>query len=121
MKKILYLIALLLVITSCNDDFLDRKPLDKMSEEDIFNDEDLLTAYVNGCYTAFPNGYNFIMLSSVTDETCNRHGGTTCLPISRGELNPDNVTNDDWGWFKGLNYWTTAYQYIRDINVFFEK
>lgn len=112
---------MLFVSSGCNDNFLDRKPQDKISEEDVFNNDDLLTAYVNACYNSIPNGYDFIMLSSVTDETYCRHGGTTCLVISRGELNPDNVTNDDWGWFTGLNYWSKAYQYIRDINVFFEK
>ena len=111
---------MLFVSTGCSDSFLDRKPQDKISEEDVFNNDDLLTAYVNACYNSIPSGYDFIMLSSVTDETYCRHGGTTCLVISRGELNPDNVTNDDWGWFTGLNYWSKAYQYIRDINVFFE-
>ncbi|RHR37292.1 RagB/SusD family nutrient uptake outer membrane protein [Parabacteroides sp. AF18-52] len=122
-KNIIFIISIfmLFVSTGCSDSFLDRKPQDKISEEDVFNNDDLLTAYVNACYNSIPSGYDFIMLSSVTDETYCRHGGTTCLVISRGELNPDNVTNDDWGWFTGLNYWSKAYQYIRDINVFFEK
>lgn len=122
-KNIIFFISIFILFVSsgCNDNFLDRKPQDKISEEDVFNNDDLLTAYVNACYNSIPNGYDFIMLSSVTDETYCRHGGTTCLVISRGELNPDNVTNDDWGWFTGLNYWSKAYQYIRDINVFFEK
>jgi hypothetical protein len=122
MKNILFIsILVLFVISGCNDGFLDRRPQDKISEEDVFNDDDLLTAYVNACYNGIPNGYNFIMLSSVTDETYNRHGGMSSIVIQRGELDPDNVTNDNWGWFNGLNYWSKAYQYIRDINIFFEK
>jgi hypothetical protein len=122
MKKKLFISILLVtfVFYGCNDDFLDKKPLDKISEEDVFNNDDLLTAYVNACYHAIPSGYDFVMLSSLTDETYNRHG---YIPISfrQGGLTPDNVTENNWGWFNSFNYWRGAYEYIRNINVFFEK
>lgn len=123
MKNIIFILGafILCAFNSCNDNFLDRKPHDAISEEDVFNDETLLTAYVNACYNSMPDYYNFIMLSSVTDETHCRHGGISSIPIQRGELNADNVTNDNYGWFTMLNYWSKAYQYIRDINVFTKK
>jgi hypothetical protein len=122
MKKNLWISILFIsfVFCNCEDDFLDRKPLDKITEEDVFNNDDLLTAYVNACYHAIPGGYDFVMLSSMTDETHNRHG---YLPNSfrQGGLTPDNVTEDNWGWFKSFNYWSSAYEYIRNMNVFFDK
>jgi hypothetical protein len=122
MKKNLFISILLVgfVFYSCNDDFLDRKPLDKITEEDVFNNDDLLTAYVNACYHTIPGGYDFVMLSSMTDETHNRHGYTP-NSFRQGGLTSDNVTDNNWGWFNSFNYWSSAYEYIRNINVFFDK
>lgn len=122
MKNNLFISLLLImfVFCGCNDDFLDRKPLDKISEEDVFNNDDLLTAYVNACYHTIPNGYDFVMLSSTTDETHNRHGYTP-NSFRQGGLTPDNITENNYGWFNSFNYWSNAYEYIRNINVFFEK
>ena len=74
MKNIIYisLSILYFLFVSCND-FLDRKPLDKMTEEDVFNDDALLIAYVNACYNAYPSGFEEAMMSSTTDETYTRH------------------------------------------------
>ncbi|MGV8138222.1 MAG: RagB/SusD family nutrient uptake outer membrane protein [Mangrovibacterium sp.] len=121
MKKIFYVIILLLLLGSCSDDFLDRKPLDKMTEEDVFNDEALLTAYVNACYNAYPHGFEEAMMSSATDETYNRHGATSSVIVSRGEMNADNIVNFDAGRFSNFNYWEKAYEYLRNVNTFFEK
>ena len=46
MKKIIYLaVSALLSFSSCSD-FLDKKPLDSLTEDAVFNDDALLTAYV---------------------------------------------------------------------------
>ncbi|MDR0575140.1 MAG: RagB/SusD family nutrient uptake outer membrane protein [Tannerella sp.] len=122
MKKNLLIRILLfsIVLCGCNNDFLDRKPMNKVSEEDVFNNDDLLTAYVNACYHTIPGGFDFVMLSSLTDETHNRHGYAP-NSFRQGGLTPDNVTDNNWGWFNSFNYWSSAYEYIRNINVFFEK
>ena len=50
MKKIIYLaVSALLSFSSCSD-FLDKKPLDSLTEDAVFNDDALLTAYVTACY-----------------------------------------------------------------------
>ena len=36
MKKILYILASVALLAACNSDFLDKKPLDKLSEEAVF-------------------------------------------------------------------------------------
>lgn len=122
MKKITYisLILLSLIFISC-DDFLDRKPLDKMTEEDVFNDEALLTAYVNACYNAYPTGFEEAMMSSTTDETYTRHGKESSIIVSRGEMTADNITTFDSGRFSNFNYWEKAYEYLRNVNIYFEK
>ena len=54
MKKIFILLATALVLVSCDDGFLDKKPLDKLSEEAVFNSDALAEAYVNALYTVLP-------------------------------------------------------------------
>lgn len=121
MRKIIFLAAtVLLVFSSCND-FLDKQPLDSVTEEAVFNDDALLTAYVTACYNAYPNGFDEAMMSSCTDESYTRHGANSSVLVSQGEMNVDNIENFDSGRFANFNYWNSAYEYLRNINTFFEK
>ena len=121
MKKYIAFVIALFYLVSCNSDFLEKKPLDAITEEDVFNDSDLLKAYVTACYNAIPNGFDQAMMSSCTDETYTRHGTNSSVLVSRGEMNPDNITIFDTRMLGTFNYWSTAYDYLRNINTFFEK
>lgn len=51
MKKIRYMFMLItIVMLSCNKDVLDKKPLDIISEVDLWNDPALIDAYLTQCY-----------------------------------------------------------------------
>jgi len=73
MKNILKLLILSTIfsLTSC-EDFLDRPPLDEISELDFFDNSDNLRTAVNGFYNDLPNwsslnvGFN-ILPDSNTD------------------------------------------------------
>jgi hypothetical protein len=121
MKKYLLIALTLVYCVSCDGDFLNKSPLDAVSEDNVFNDDVLLTAYVTACYNAIPNGFDEAMMSSVTDETYSRHGSSSSVLVSRGEMNPDNITSFDARRFSNFNYWSTAYEQLRNINTFFEK
>lgn len=51
-------LSMLIFLGSCTDDFLDKYPLDALSEETFFNNADDLRTYVNGLYNAMPR-YDF--------------------------------------------------------------
>lgn len=51
MKKINILIISLLFLVSCSKDFLDRNPLDQISNETFWNNEKDAVAAANGCYS----------------------------------------------------------------------
>ena len=77
MKRNIVFKYILLIITgfciSCNDNFLERKPLDKISEEDVFSDPTLMEAYVNDAYSRMPNGFNnYNWLHTLCDEAGQR-------------------------------------------------
>ena len=128
MKQIKYfIIPLLITLFSCNDGFLEKQPLDKLSEDAVFNNENLLTAYVNALYSVMYKPYTEGTLAAISDEAFFRYGGTSTNYIARGQMNPDNVMYMVEGGSAHntrmlyLNIWKRAYQYIRDMNVFFEN
>ncbi|MDR0844339.1 MAG: RagB/SusD family nutrient uptake outer membrane protein [Tannerella sp.] len=118
MRKIFYIIVTftILFLPAC-DDVLDMKPLDKLSEEDVWKDQALIQLYVNTTYRALPSGFQGDILSSASDEAYCIHNSGSYRLILRGELSPDNVSNVAWT----LNYWKTAYSRIREVNIFFSK
>lgn len=91
MKKILHILAAAAVFFSCSDDFLDKKPLDKLSEEDVFNNDALAEAYVNSFYVAIPDPFTEGNIGCCSDEGFFRYGGTSTNYIARGQMTPDNV------------------------------
>ena len=128
MKRIKYfIIPLLITLFSCNDGFLEKQPLDKLSEDAVFNNENLLTSYVNGLYSVMYQPYTEGTVAAITDEAFFRYGGTSTNYIARGQMTPDNVIYMVEGGpahnsrMLYLNIWKRAYQYIRDMNVFFEN
>lgn len=115
-KYIIYLIsALAFGFSSC--DLMDLKPLDQLSEEDVWNDQELLQLYVNGCYNALQHGYRYTdMLGVYCDEMYTRSNDNRVIEYLAGTMDADNISG-----MGILNYWSTAYSYIRKINTFLEK
>ena len=50
MKKIIYILVAILALNSC--DVLDMKPLDKVSDADVWEDSALIELYVNASYNS---------------------------------------------------------------------
>lgn len=118
MKRINYIICSILAVFILNScDILDLKPLDKLSDEDVWNDPALMQLYVNSCYNALPHGLTSDMQGGYTDEIWNRDNGRKAQDVLAGALDPDNVNSLP----NHLNYWGTAYSNLRKINTFFEK
>ena len=116
MRYILNFLIVIIVsacMVSCQDDFLDKKPLDRMTEADVWNDATLIEAYVVSKYRALNNGFSQeAWLSSCTDESY-IYSDRGQLSYTRGTITPDNP-----GYRNG---WGSNYRYIRLCNIFFEK
>ena len=127
MKKIIYsifFISLLLMMVSCNDDFLDKKPLDKLSEEAVFGSSALSQSYVNGLYSVLPDPFQEGNIGAISDEGFFRYGGSSTRFIASGFMTPDNIMYANEGGFAHnfrvtiLNIWNRAYEWIYKMNYF---
>ncbi len=117
-NKLLIIIVALFTLFSCQDIF-EITPQDKISENDVWNDETLVRLYMNACYTnTFTQGlFRNTQIGHATDELHSIKGSVYYKIITRGELTADNVTQLN----PYLNNWADAYALIRDINTFFNK
>ena len=49
-KYILFLTVLSIIMTACNDDFMDKLPQSEITAEKFFNTPEDLNTYINGLY-----------------------------------------------------------------------
>ena len=114
------LICLVVVVISCKQDILDKKPLDAISEDAVFSDPTFLQNYVYNVYNGIKppwspgtGGYEALTDIAVDQpETHDRSAGIR--EYLDGVISPDNITDH-------TNIWNEEYGYIRKANIFFEK
>ncbi|MCE6992459.1 RagB/SusD family nutrient uptake outer membrane protein [Dyadobacter sp. CY323] len=110
--KSLALAAVLFPLNSCDESFLERQPLDKISEADVWSDEKLIEAFVNSCYNVRHGFLVDYYMMPLSDEAY-RRGRETYHLINRGELTPVNNT--------ALDHWSNFYGIITNCNIFFRN
>lgn len=120
MKKRYLIIALSVfgtVFTSCNDSFVNTKPLDQLSESVVWTDPSLADAFVTELYGGLGNGgFDEQMLASLTDEASFTHPGRNITTITESRSNPA-----DPGWINGTLSWQNMYTRIRAANLALEN
>lgn len=121
MKSAIYFLlplALVVLITSsCNKHLLDKKPLDAYSDADVWSDLNLVQAFVNGQYPAFPHfegdaALDAEFLAMGTDEGFTQYNYANAWAVNTGQWTPDNLYSD---------MWSDDYKYISNCNLFFSK
>ncbi|MEI6949676.1 RagB/SusD family nutrient uptake outer membrane protein [Paraflavisolibacter sp. H34] len=124
MKKYFQLYSLLFLsltlgLISCKKDLLDLKPLDSVTEVDVWNDPKLVLSFVNRRYDQVGWGWSESWMSSVADETY-LTWSRGCEPITQGYVNPNDLGRMNGAWWGGDNRsWSTIWANIKDCNVFF--
>lgn len=119
MKKIIYIFFLLIGITACEIDFLDgTKPVDKISDADVWNSSSLALKVVNGGYSSLPNGHSYMMMMSTIDEGVFQFNdlGT---PYTHAEVTPQNLGTfyDNWAIGQSGWSWDALYRNIRSMSI----
>ncbi len=106
--------------TSCVD-FLDKKPLTEVSEDDLWADPALAQAFVNSRYNQIGHGWTESMESSAVDET-ELPWLRGCEVINFARVNPSDLGRMNGGWYGWDNRsWATKWKNISNCNIFFER
>lgn len=123
MKKILFCVFIIAIAGSCDRDFLDTKPLDKVPAAEAWKDGALAEAFITGIYAGLgQGGFDEQMLASLSDEAVFTHPSRGINIVNEGTLNPSNIgwvnVNYRWGKDGGNN---DMYAKIRQANLALEN
>ena len=114
---VLVAIGISAFMTSCTEDALNLQPLDAISENDVFNDIPLLTAFVNAAYREMPNindgnRMGLISLNDLTNDKYLAEGVGIYVENRVDALNGEDITK---------NKWQDTYAIMQDVNTYFAK
>jgi starch-binding outer membrane protein, SusD/RagB family len=114
MKRIQIILSavIMLVLTSCQDEFLDREPLAQISPNTFFNSEQDLRLYLNSLYTVIPSAegiYNEDVDNVVKTSLSNEITGRRVVPVSGG----------GWSWdeLRKINYFLENHRKVLDAKT----
>lgn len=117
MKKYITIFCLLLLLclteSSCKKDFLDKAPLDQLSDQSFWKTEDDAVQFSNSIYRYIPQGDLFVLMDAFTDNAIPVHVFADQGKISMGTA--DATT----GWFR--SEWRGSYAAIRRCNVLLQN
>ena len=116
MKKIniiLSLLGLAVLISACEEDFLDLTPQDKLNSGDVWKDTKLIELVINEMYQQLPDGFNrgWYMLAAATDDAENSYNWVSGQSFNRGDFTASS--------FPLSGSWDNNYQMIRQANLLF--
>ncbi len=108
-------LALALALSSCQKDFLDRKPLNLVSEEVVWKDPELIKLSVNEFYTFLKTGFDTYIPAAKTDDI---QLVSSNLGKLAGYHTGDFLLSSS---FPESNLWKESYAKIRKMNVFINR
>ncbi|MEC3879573.1 RagB/SusD family nutrient uptake outer membrane protein [Parapedobacter sp. 10938] len=105
--KILFLVALAAVATSCQKDFLDRYPQTSVTPEVFFNTEEDLALYINGMLSLSGHG---MYLSDQSTDNLATTAAVEVKNIMTGDPSSQNISGGwSWGRLRTINYFLENY------------
>ena len=97
---------------SCNNDFLNTQPLDKIASSATWADGPLSEAFIYNVYSyLYYGGFHEEMISALSDEAMFTHGRAYKI-TTEGTETPSNM-----GWFNDTFNWGNMWEAIRQTNV----
>lgn len=122
MKNIIkYILTLTLFLhaSSCNTDFLNVEPQDRLTDAAVWSDPNLVEAFVNEMYRGLNHGIRELMAGSLADESHFIHNYGSSQVV-QSNLTPSDIGAWNRGDFAEFR-WIELYQRIRQVNMFFEN
>ncbi len=121
MKKTISILTVVIASSaffmSCDTDFLNTQPQDRVSSEATWADPVLSEAFIFGIYSYLGyGGFEEQALASYTDEAMFTHAGRNINTFTEGTESPSNVA-----WVSSTYAWGQMYQAIRAANIALEE
>ena len=121
MKKIKFIVGFttifLFFIISCKKDFLNTRPLDKISSEATWADGPLSEAFIFNVYSSLGyGGFEEQALAAYTDEAMFTHAGRNINTFTEGSETASNLA-----WISPTYGWDNMYLAIRKANVAIDR
>ncbi|MGM9506642.1 RagB/SusD family nutrient uptake outer membrane protein [Larkinella sp. GY13] len=99
-----------MTMVACNSDFLDTKPLDKVSGDAVWSDQNLSEAFVTDVYNGIRDGVlDQMSFDCQTDNALYSFG--------KQDVNEANVSPSNLGTVKNTMEWSAMYSRIRAANI----
>ncbi len=125
MKNIFYQfigLCLLLSVASCQEDFLDRQPMNQYGEGAVWSDLAMMEHFVNQIYYNIGHSFDRPMLGVLTDESMFDPGSDQ----GHGNVMKSLITPSDYSIFDTWSRtqkmrWEHSYSSIRACNLFMEQ
>ncbi|WP_080058052.1 RagB/SusD family nutrient uptake outer membrane protein [Spirosoma aerolatum] len=109
-KCLSFCLLLGVTLVACNQDFLNTKPLDKVSGEAVWSDQALADAFVTDVYNGLRDGVlDQMSFDCQTDNALYSFG--------KQDVNEANVSPSNLGTIKNTMEWSAMYQRIRAANI----
>lgn len=111
----------LLTMVGCQTDHLEQKPVDSFNEQTLFEDINLVEAFLWQCYDVMGGdreevlGMREDLLSSATDELLNIHRAGE-IKFLKGSLSSDDMGHFG-NWRYGFLNWSNMYNSIKNVNT----
>ncbi|MDR0537908.1 MAG: RagB/SusD family nutrient uptake outer membrane protein [Tannerellaceae bacterium] len=118
-KKIILALLPLMLLSACNDDFLNTSPQTEITASALWEESVLAEAYMYDIYFTFQDaGFTEELQASACDEAMFVHGREF------RETNAGAITETNIGWFgktQSGHQWERLYKNIRSCNDFIEN
>lgn len=115
-SKLLLIIGISVLFTACDADILNVDPKGEFPESSVWEDPNLMEAFLNDIYLGMQHGLYEVMLSSLADESHFIHG----YGVNEVVMSTHNASNRAAlgnGRFSYLD-WGPLYSRIRQVNTF---
>src|SRR5450759_5778707 len=116
-------VCLVLSFTACNEDILDKTPIDRYSGETVWSDINLADAYLKTAYRGIGYSYSdYTLLDCLSDDLFFIHVYGTDVYL-KGDISADNLGfcfEGDWVGF-GIINWKKLFSNVQIINQFLEN
>lgn len=124
MKKILFFLASIIVLVSaCDDSFLNVTPKDRYSDATVWKDKSLATAFVNNIYEGQYYGLHTVLFSAIDDQAMEVWSWES-QPVVNNAISPSYLgILDSNFWiiaFRNVS-WNSLYKNIRNCNLFLQR